>query len=204
MPYTIPDSFNPPLANFLPTLQGGNELDLQNANLAYANQGQGYVYFQANVANLDDDGSGTGVGDPDHQSSLSIGDGIDANQVPYGVLPDDLAVRFGIGLGDVGVAVRNGQAITMFLADHSSNPGEVNTEFTGELSLYAFRELGEERISADGSIINQGMSGPVAYIWFPGSKPTLRNENGWLPIDQFLQAIHDAAVPLATNLGVAF
>ena len=204
MSYSIPASLTPPLANFLPNLESGNDITSPRQNLVYANQGAGYVYFQANFANLDDDGSGTGAGDSSHQSSLSIGDGIDANQVSYGVLPYDLAKDLGIKLGDVGVAVRNGIAITMFLADHSSNPGETDTEFTGELSLFAFRELGEERIKDDGTIENEGMSGPVGYIWFPGSAPKLRDENGWLPLEEFLQAIHDAAVPLATSLGVQF
>jgi hypothetical protein len=100
------------------------------------------------------------------QTSLRYVDGssVNANTVPYFVLPQGWYGKFGIKLGDIGALVYKDKLVFAVFAD----AGPKNK--LGEASLNAFRQLGEERLRPNGKIINIGMGGGITTIVFPGTK----------------------------------
>lgn len=134
----------------------------------------GQLYFDSRLE-LDTDGwpGGSGRGDRHYQAATSyrLADGtpIDANTVPYFVLPQpvDWARGFGIWLGDVAAVLFNGRLAFAVFADFGG------TDTIGEGSIELLRQLGEERLDGE-RIINRGTSRGAVTIIFPGSRPALR------------------------------
>lgn len=130
----------------------------------------GQLYFDT-ALELDTDGWPGGVdnGDGTHleHTSLRYGNGgsVDANAVPYFVLPlpSSWAHQFGISLGDCAAVLFRGRLAFATFADQG------HADKLGEGSLALLRELGEERLRADGSIIDAGTAKGAVTIVFPGS-----------------------------------
>jgi peptidoglycan L-alanyl-D-glutamate endopeptidase CwlK len=93
---------------------------------------------------------------------------LDANAVPYFVLPLPITWprAFGIGLGDYAAVLFNGRLTYAVFGDFGPHTK------IGEGSVQLFRQLGQERLHADGSIINAGTDPGVLTIVFPGSANT--------------------------------
>lgn len=132
----------------------------------------GELYLDTTLE-LDTDGwPGQGQGDPtwQPQTSLRYNDvrSIDANRVPYFVLPLPVSwpKQFGVRLGDYAAVIYKARLAFAVFADFGNNPGE------GSIEL--LRQLGKERLKPDGSIINAGMGPGVITIVFPGSGPGTR------------------------------
>ena len=130
----------------------------------------GELYFDSELQ-LDTDGwpDGDGAGDdswnPDTSLTTRDGRAIDANKVPYFVLPlpAGWSAKFGISLGDYAAVIFRDRLGFAVFADQ----GPKNK--IGEGSLALLRALGAERLRADGTVINAGMGPGVITIVFPGS-----------------------------------
>jgi hypothetical protein len=128
----------------------------------------GEIFFDSELQ-LDTDGwpEGEGRGDPDWQpdTSLRLSDGssLNANQVPYFVLPLNWPAQFGIGSGDYAAVLFKAHLAFAVFGD-SGPPSKL-----GEGSIELLRRLGQERIRPNGTVINAGMGPRVMTIVFPGS-----------------------------------
>jgi hypothetical protein len=150
----VPNNFQP-APRFLATLPGGP------------------LYFDSELQ-LDTDGwpDGKGRGDPSWQpeTSLSYADGtsVDANSVPYFVLPlpKKWPAQFNIKLGDIAAVIFKNKLAFAVFGDEGPKTK------LGEGSLELLRQLGEERLRPDGTVINSGMGPGVITIVFPGSGPS--------------------------------
>jgi hypothetical protein len=146
----------------------GQDFDLMPACLARLPGGQ--LYLDSELQ-LDTDGwPGPADGmDSAHQDDTSLryrGDGsVNANSVPYFVLPQPPAWRaqFGIGLGDYAALLYKSRLVYGVFAD------EGPADKIGEGSIQLFRELGQERIKANGKVWDTGMGPGIVTIVFPGS-----------------------------------
>ena len=133
----------------------------------------GQLYFDSELQ-LDTDGwpDGGGRGDSSWQAhtNMSYGDGgsINANTVPYYVLPLRWFAQFGIRLGDLAAVIYRGKLAFATFAD------EGPTNKLGEGSLELLRRLGQERLRSNGTVINAGIGPGVITIVFPGSAPAGR------------------------------
>jgi hypothetical protein len=129
----------------------------------------GELVYQSELQ-LDTDGwpDGKNQGDSTWQpdTTFRYGDGsyVNANAVPYFVLPGTWYAQFGIKVGDLGALVFKDKLAFAVFADVGPK-GKL-----GEASLELFRQLGEERLRPNGRVINSGMGGGVTTIVFPGSK----------------------------------
>ena len=130
----------------------------------------GELYFDSDLE-LDTDGWPLGGthGDPFWQPDTSLRyanhGAINANEVPYFVLPlpPSSVTQFGISLGDYAAVIYKQFLAFAVFADQ----GPKNK--LGEGSIELLRRLGQERIKADGRVINSGMGPGVITIVFPGS-----------------------------------
>jgi hypothetical protein len=108
-------------------------------------------------------------GDATQQSDTSLhyrdGKPINANRVPYFVLPlpTSWPKPFGIALGDIAAVVFGGRLAFAVFADFGPR------NLLGEGSVELFRELGEERVRSDGRVRDIGMGPGVIRIVFPKS-----------------------------------
>lgn len=144
------------------------EFVLQPKHLAKLPDGQ--LYFDSELQ-LDTDGwpDGKGKGDKYWQAETSLrysnGRSIDANRVPYMVLPNSAKwiAELGISLGDYAAVIHKG--IVTFAVFGDGGPAAK----IGEGSIQLLRELGEERIKANGTILDAGTAPGVVTIVFPGS-----------------------------------
>jgi hypothetical protein len=147
----IPNNFHP-APNFIGKLESGE------------------IFFDSSLE-LDTDGwpDGEHAGDPDWQpdTSLRLPDhsSLDANTIPYFVLPlpPSWPAQFGIQLGDY-AAVVFGQKLAFAIFGDRGPRTKI-----GEGSIALLRRLGEERIRPDGTVRNAGMGPRVITIVFPGS-----------------------------------
>lgn len=119
---------------------------------------------------LDTDGWTGDQGNPNWQSgtSLRYADRVtplDANQVPYFVLPlpTTWPTAFGVGLGDYAAVLFDNWATFAVFGDF----GPRNK--IGEGSLELLRRLGQERLRPNGTVINAGTDPGALVIVFPGS-----------------------------------
>src|ERR1043165_2082012 len=119
---------------------------------------------------LDTDGwpGGKGNTDPSWQPDTSWGyrggKAINANSVPYFVLPQGgWENKFNIRIGDYAAVIYKGKLAYAVFADRGDK------DKLGEGSIQLLRQLGEERITNDGKIINKGMGPGVITIIFPQS-----------------------------------
>jgi Fungal chitosanase of glycosyl hydrolase group 75/D-alanyl-D-alanine carboxypeptidase len=120
---------------------------------------------------LDTDGwpDGKGKGDSSWQPDTSLryanSGSMNANEVPYFVLPlpKSWPAQFGIKSGDLASVVFKDKLAFAVFADQG--PGNK----LGEGSIELLRRLGEERIRPNGRVINSGMGPGVVTIVFPGS-----------------------------------
>jgi len=130
----------------------------------------GQLYFDGDLQ-LDTDGwpGGRDNTDPSWQPGTSLeagGAALDANRVPYIVLPyphGPLAPT-GVNLGDIAAVVHKATVAFAVCGDHG------DAEKLGEGSLKLFRQLGEERLGPGDRIINSGMGPDVITVVFPGSR----------------------------------
>jgi len=147
----IPNNFHP-APNFIGKLESGE------------------IFFDSSLE-LDTDGwpDGEHAGDPDWQpdTSLRLPDhsSLDANTIPYFVLPlpPSWPAQFGIQLGDYAAVVFGQKLAFAIFGDRGPRPT------LGEGSIALLRRLGEERIRPDGTVRNAGMGPRVITIVFPGS-----------------------------------
>lgn len=126
----------------------------------------GQIYFDSKL-DLDDDGSSYAKQDPDGQAQTSLsdakGNGVDANAVPYFVLPVHGFYRtMGVKLGDIAAVIYNGKLAFAIFAD----AGPHNK--IGEGSIELHRLLGHETI-VNGKLHDVGIDNGVVTIVFPGS-----------------------------------
>ena len=120
---------------------------------------------------LDTDGYPGGAGhlDPTHQSQTSLrysgGGSLDANRVPYIVLPSPAPwlETLGIRTGDYAVVLYKNHKASAVVGDRG---GENKL---GEGSLKLFCELGQERLNDAGDVRDVGMGPGVFTIVFPSS-----------------------------------
>jgi hypothetical protein len=127
------------------------------------------LYFDSELQ-LDTDGwpDGRGRGDSSWQPETSLryadSTSINANRVPYFVLPKNWASHFNIKLGDLAAILYKDKLAFAVFADHGP------ARKLGEGSLELLRRLGEERLRHNGRVINSGMGPGVITIVFPGSR----------------------------------
>ena len=156
----------------------------------------GQLAYQSELQ-LDTDGwpGGANQGDSSWQAdtSLRYGDGtyVNANAVPYFVLPGAWYSQYGIKVGDLAAIVYKGKLAFAVFADVGPK-GKL-----GEASLQLFRQLGEERLRPNGRIINSGMGGGVTTIVFPGSKP----DAGYQDQSSLLSYVQNRGAILFLQLG---
>lgn len=130
----------------------------------------GQLYFDS-LLNLDTDGSvyyaQDGQGQP--QTSIENADGspVDADSVPYFVLPErEFYQQFGIKLGDVAAVIYRDKIEFAVFADEYGH--QHLEEQLGEGSIALHRSLGHETI-IDGELIDEAIDGEVITIVFPAS-----------------------------------
>jgi hypothetical protein len=126
----------------------------------------GQLFFESNLE-LDDDGSIYHEQDKTGQAGTSLsashGKGIDANAVPYIVLPSNSFGHWGIQLGNMAMVFYNGRVSPAIFADHGPE-GQL-----GEGSIELHRRLGHETIQ-NGKLVNKGITGGgVLTFVFPHS-----------------------------------
>jgi len=115
---------------------------------------------------LDDDGSIYHKQDKTGQAGTSLpaghGKGVDANAIPYIVLPRHSFGHWGIRLGNMAMVFYNGWMSPAIFADHGPE------DKLGEGSIELHRRLGHETIH-NGKLINRGIAGRVLTFVFPHS-----------------------------------
>jgi Fungal chitosanase of glycosyl hydrolase group 75 len=158
----------------------------------------GEIYFDS-ALELDTDGwpDGKGKGDSSWQPQTSLRyankDSLNANAVPYFVLPlpGSWFNSRGCALGDYAAVIFKDQLAFAVFADLGP------AKKLGEGSIELLRRLGEERIKANGKVRNAGMGPRVITIVFPGSgRAVHRKDQATL-----LTAITKVARPLFETLG---
>lgn len=130
----------------------------------------GQLYFDS-ALQLDTDGwpDGKGKGDASWQPQTSLryanGRSIDADRVPYMVLPGGMkwVQKLGISLGDYATVIYAGKVVHAVFAD--SGPSNK----LGEGSLRLLRELGAERLKPNGRILNADAGPGIVTIVYPNS-----------------------------------
>jgi len=126
---------------------------------------------------LDTDGWQGDRGDPDWQPNTSLrysdSSSLDANRISYFVLPLPASwpKQLGVSLGDYAAVLFKGRLAFAVFGDQ----GPRNK--LGEGSLQLLRELGEERLRPNGSVINAGTNPGVLTLVFPGSGATEDRSN---------------------------
>jgi hypothetical protein len=129
------------------------------------------LYFDSELQ-LDTDGwpEGKGKGDKhwNPKTSLRYADkktSLNANQVPYFVLPSPVswANDRGIFLGDYAAIIYKGKVTYAVFGDEGPE------DKIGEGSIQLLRQLGEERLKPNGTVINAGAGPGIVTIVFPGS-----------------------------------
>jgi hypothetical protein len=133
---------------------------------------------------LDTDGwpVGKGKGDKSWQPTTSVrytdnGASLDANRVPYFVLPlpKSWANGRGIFLGDYAAVLYKGKVTYAVFGDEGPD------DLIGEGSIRLLRALGEERLKPNGRILNAGAGPGIVTIVFPGSgQPAHRKDESTL------------------------
>jgi len=118
-------------------------------------------WFHLGPPNVDDDGTGIGAGDPDHQNQTSL-PGLNADKDPYSVIPGGVGPRHDIPLGSLMIVIdgATGKVAWSFY-------GDVGPRFEmGEVAIATAEELGFER-EANGRIINEGLPDCIWYFVLP-------------------------------------
>ena len=153
---------------------------------------------------LDTDGWPGGKGNtdptwrPETSWSYTNDTPINANSVPYFVLPKggwDHQQK--IRIGDYAAVIYKGRLAYAVFADR----GDDNK--LGEGSIQLLRQLGEERITPDGKIINKGMGPGIITIVFPGSGSKKRFANEAALLDDMKVKAKKAFVDLGGNPSAA-
>lgn len=125
----------------------------------------GELFFESNLE-LDTDGSTFHKQDKTGQSGTALsgpgGKGVDANAVPFIVLPLRSFGHWGINLGDMAMVIHNGRMSAAIFADRGPE------DKLGEGSIELHRRLGYERIH-QGILSNRGITGRVLTFVFPRS-----------------------------------
>jgi hypothetical protein len=125
----------------------------------------GQIYFDSKL-DLDSDGSPFAKQDRTGQAETSLrypgGRSVDANAVPYFVLPGGFYAQHGVRLGDVATILNKGMMAFAVFADVGPH-GKI-----GEGSIALHRALGHETIH-NGKLRDVGIDRGVVTIVFPGS-----------------------------------
>jgi hypothetical protein len=125
----------------------------------------GELYYDSKL-DLDADGSAYAAHDPTGQARTSLryanGTSVDADKVPYFVLPSHFYQQHGIRLGDVAAVIYKGRLAYAVFADVGPR------HRIGEASIALHRALGHETIH-HGRLHNVGISHEVITIVFPRS-----------------------------------
>ena len=187
----------PLLGDILPLINDAQPIKQKFAGVTFAGTLSGGQLVYQSELQLDTDGwpDGEGRGDSTWQPTTSLqysnGGNVNANAVPYFVLPGNWFARFGIDVGDLGAVIYQDKLAFAVFAD-TGPKGKL-----GEASLQLFRLLGQERLQRNGQVINSGMGGGVTTIVFPGSKPDAVYQNE----GNLLGYIHDRGRALFSQLG---
>jgi hypothetical protein len=157
------------LADIMPAIEKAKPVKQRFAGVTFAATLEaGQLVFQSELQ-LDTDGwpKAKDEGDPDAQLTTSLQyldkSFVNANEVPYFVLPGGWYAQFGIKVGDLAAVVYKGKLAYAVFADVGPKTK------LGEGSLELLRQLGEERLRPNGRVINSGTSGGVTTIVFPRS-----------------------------------
>jgi len=125
----------------------------------------GQLYYDS-LLDLDSDGSRFAVEDHTGQSDTSLhqpnGKPVDADAVPFFVLPAAFAAKFDIKLGDVAAVIFKDKIEFAVFADHGP------AKKLGEGSIALHRSLGHETIRG-GKFHDEAIDADVITIVFPGS-----------------------------------
>jgi hypothetical protein len=123
------------------------------------------LYFDSKL-DLDSDGSAYAAQDRTGQAQTSLryanGTSVDADRVPFFVLPRHFYQQHGIRLGDVAAVIYYGRLAYAMFADVGPR------HRIGEGSIALHRALGHETVH-HGRLHNVGISRDVITIVFPGS-----------------------------------
>jgi len=158
------------LGDIVPLIAKAKTLNQKFANVTFAGILVGGELVYQSELQLDTDGwpdgktQGDSTWQPDTTLQYSDGTYVNANRVPYFVLPQTWYSQFGIKTGDLGAVVFKDKLAFAVFADVGPKAK------LGEGSLELLRELGEERLRPNGRVINSGMGGGVTTVVFPGSK----------------------------------
>jgi hypothetical protein len=170
MTYAPPAPMQPKLATITALVAGATPIDADfDPEPAYLATLPGGELYLDGALELDTDGwpGPEDRLDKDHQGETSLlysdGGSINANAVPFFVLPQFWFTGYGIALGDYAAVLYGGEIAFAVLAD------EGPVQKIGEGSIELLRRLGQERILDDGGIWDTGMEPPVVTIVFPGS-----------------------------------
>ena len=143
--------------------------DITKTPKIFATLPGGQIFFDTDLE-LDTDGwpDGFGSGDTSHQADTNLhcgGNPINANEVPYYVLPlpKPWFTALGVSLGDYAAVIFQDKLAFAVFADLGP------TKKLGEGSLELLRRLGQERLRPNGKVINAGMGPRVLTLVFPGS-----------------------------------
>lgn len=158
----------------------------------------GRVLVIDSALELDTDGWIGDQGNADWQAGTSLlyADGrtaLDANRIPYFVLPlpTSWPIGFGIHLGDYAAVLFEGKLAFAVFGDFGPHSK------IGEGSVELLRQLGQERVRPNGTVINAGTNPGVLTIVFPGSGATTDRASE----ATLLAAIASRGADLFTQLG---
>jgi hypothetical protein len=163
--YSPPPAVGAQLGSILPLVIAAQRLRPTLEGLEYMSELPGsFLYIQSDL-DLDTDGvEEPGIRyEPTHQRQVAWGGPVNANRVPYIVLPAGFAMLHGIQLGDVAAVLYRDRLAFAVFADVGPR-GKI-----GEGSIQLHRELGFERVGKDGRIQDVGIAGDVVTVVFPGS-----------------------------------
>lgn len=161
------------LGDILTAINSATAIRQSFAGVAYAaTLPRGQLLFQSELQ-LDTDGwpggnQGDNTWQPDTSLNYTDRTPINANEVPYFVLPGNWYSKFGIKFGDLAAVIYKGKLAFAVFADVGPKTK------LGEGSLELLRQLGEERLRPNGKVINAGMGDSsrgdyIVTIVFPGS-----------------------------------
>ena len=171
--YTPPAATLAHLADIALLLEDGDTRELTSdpklAGLNRMFQLKGGALFFDSDLDLDTDGERDPdiVYEPTHQDQTSLrfpgGRSLNANTIPFFVLPGGFGGQLGIQLGDIAAVLHNGHLEFAVFADTGPR------RKIGEGSIALHRALGFERVRANGRIRDIGIDRDVLTIVFPGS-----------------------------------
>ena len=165
--YHPPEASLARLGSIVDGLSGATRIEhtFKKGGKAIFKLANGELYYDS-LLDLDSDGSSFATQDATGQSDTSLhqpdGRPVDADAVPFFVLPGGFGSQFGIRLGDVAAVIFGDKVEFAVFADHGPK------KKLGEGSIALHRSLGHETIR-HGKFHDEAIDRDVVTIVFPGS-----------------------------------